>query len=91
MTRRTWRNDIRTTKQNLKAAEDLFKEANTKLADAMKAKDVRTNVTVAQGLMEVAQKQMAKAQADMQSWQTQRAAVDKKRLKLLEELKSKYS
>ena len=73
----------------LKAAEELFKEANCKLADALKDKDVKTKVTVAQGL-EVAKKQMAKAQADMESWGKQRASVDQKRLKLIDDSKSKY-
>ena len=74
----------------LKAAEELFKEANCKLADALKDKDVKTKVTIAQGLLEVAQKQMTKAQADMDSWERRRKSVNQKPIKLIDDSKSKY-
>ena len=71
----------------LKAAEALFSEANQRLADAVKSKDFKNKVVVAQGLLEIAHKEMKTAQSEMEDWQKRRASLDSKRLKMIDNAK----
>ena len=71
----------------LKAAEALFSEANQRLAEAVKSKDFKNKVVVAQGLLEIAHKEMKMAQSEMEDWQKRRASVDIKRLKMIDNAK----
>ena len=50
----------------------------------MKAKDFVNKVVVAQGLMEIAYKEMKTAQSEMEDWQKRRASLDSKRLKMVD-------
>lgn len=67
----------------LKAAEVLLSEANQRLADAVKSKDFN-EVTVSQGLLEIAHKKMKTAQGEMETWQKRRASLDSKRMKMID-------
>ena len=70
----------------LKAAEALLSETNQRLAYAVNSRDFE-KVTVAQGLLEVAHKKMKVAQEEMEDWQKRRAAVDSKRMKMIDNAK----
>ena len=70
----------------LKAAEALLSETNQRLAYAVNSRDFE-KVTVAQGLLEVAHKKMKVAQEEIEDWQKRRAAVDSKRMKMIDNAK----
>ena len=49
--------------------------------DAVKSKDFKNKVVVAQGLLKIVYKEKKTAQSEMEDWQKRRASLDSKRLK----------
>jgi hypothetical protein len=65
----------------------VFDEANTKLMDGIKEKNFH-KISVAQGLLEVAKKNLDKSRAAMEKCREKREEIDEKRRKLLESVPS---
>ena len=79
--------DVKSNEQQLQAeltqANALFEEATSRLAAGNKNKNF-TEINIAQGLLEVAKKNINKSTAAVESCRQQRQEIDNKRKKLLE-------
>jgi len=69
-------------------AKNLFEEANRRLATAIQNKDF-TEMTVAQGLLEIAKNDLDKATVSMEKSKEQRSEIDHKRQKLIDSCMSR--
>ena len=89
-TERSLTNKHEELQAELKTAEDLFDEANTRLAEAVKEKNL-SKLPVLQSLLDIALKKMSAARHNMEIWQKERKSLDAKRQKLLDESVAKKS
>ena len=80
---RTFADEDKTLANDLKASEKLFEEANTRLKKAIKDKNF-DEAGIAQGLIEVAKNKMNGIRHEMDKNRKNKAELDSKRKKLLE-------